>query len=165
MAIRWQYKNNGDRRSYKALPSGVYQVQVESAEEAISASGNQMIRMVLNVLGHNNRVRHYLTFSPKNRFMVNKALGDIYSSFDIAEGNLDAKTWVGHVGVAQLEPVEFNGRPYNQVAYFLSKTQQLELGISTGEPDEAVVEEEDEEEEYYSSRKPHRKSAFRCLYY
>ena len=79
MAIDWQYKNNSDRRSYKALPSGVYRVQIESAEEAVSASGNQMIQMVLRVLGYSNRVRHYLTFSPKNRFIVNKALGDIYS--------------------------------------------------------------------------------------
>ena len=72
MAIRWQYKNNGDRRSYKALPSGVYRVQVESAEETVSASGNQMIQMVLRVLGYSNRVRHYLTFSPKNCFMVSQ---------------------------------------------------------------------------------------------
>ncbi|MBR1438811.1 MAG: DUF669 domain-containing protein [Synergistaceae bacterium] len=115
MAIEWEYKNNNDRRSYKALQSGVYQVQIESAEETVSSSGNQMIKMVLSVLGYSNRVRHYLTFSPKNRFMVNKALGDIYSSFGIAEGNLDAKTWVGHIGVAQLEPDEFNGRPYNRL--------------------------------------------------
>lgn len=165
MPIKWQFiRNNDDRWSYEALPSGVYRVQIERAEEAVSASGNQMIRMVLNVLGHDNRVRHYLTFSPKNRFMVNKALGDIYSSFDIAEGNLDAKTWIGHVGVAQLESYEFNGRPCNQVAYFLTKPQQLELCISTEGPDEAVVEEEGGEEEYCSSRKPRLKSAFGSLY-
>ena len=163
--INWQFKRNSDRRSYEALPSGVYRVQIERAEEAVSASGNQMIQMVLNVLGHDNRVRHFITFSPKNCFMVNKALSEIYSSFDIPEGNLDEKTWVGHVGVAQLEPDEFHGRPYNRVAYFLTKPQQMKLGISLEESDEAVVEEEDEEEEYYSSRKPRRKSSFDCLYY
>lgn len=167
MSINWQYENNSNynRRSDKALPSGVYRVQIERAEEAVSSSGNQMIQMVLSVFGYSNRVRHYLTFSPKNRFMVNKALGDIYSSFDIPKGNLDAKTWIGHIGVAQLEPYEFNGRQYNRVAYFLRKEQQTELGISLEESDEAVIEEDDEEEEYYSSRRPQRKSSFECLYY
>ena len=122
--INWQFKKNDNRRSYEALPSGVYQVQIEKAEEAVSASGNQMIRMVLGVLGHANKVRHFITFSPKNRSMVNKALSDIYSSFDIPEGNLDEKTWIGHVGVAKLEPDEFHGRAYNRVAYFLTKPQQ-----------------------------------------
>ena len=77
--INWQFKKNDNRRSYEALPSAVYRVQIERAEEAVSASWNQMIQMVLRVLGYSNRVRHYLTFSPKNRFIVNKALGDIYS--------------------------------------------------------------------------------------
>ena len=163
--INWQFKKNDNRRSYEALPSGVYRVQIERAEEAVSASGNQMMQMFLRVLGHDNRVRHYLTFSPKNRFIVNKALAEIYSSFGIAEGNLDEKTWIGHVGVAQLEPDEFNGTPYNRVAYFLTKQQQLKLGIPLEESDEVVVEEEDEEEEYYSSRRPNQKSSFECLYY
>ena len=161
--INWQFKKNDNRRSYEALPSGVYRVQIERAEEAVSASGNQMIQMVLRVLGYSNRVRHYLTFSPKNRFIVNKALGDIYSSFDIAEGNLNAKTWVGHIGMAKLETDEFNGRAYNRVGYFLIKPQQLKLGILAEEADEAFVEEDDEE--YYSSRSPSRESSFECLYY
>ena len=89
MAIDWKYKNNSDRRSYKALPSGVYWVQIESVKESVSSSGNQVIKMVLGVLSHENKVKNLLTFSPEHQDMVNKALGEIYSSFGIPKGNLE----------------------------------------------------------------------------
>ena len=170
--ITWNYSTNEDkRRSYRVLPDGIYVVQIERAVEMVSSSGNPMIKMDLRVLRDKNNtkvdtkatVRNNVTFSKWHAKLVNKVLSDIYSSFDIPEGNLEAKTWVGKVGVAQLEQDEFNGNPYNRVAYFLTKQQQLKLGISVEEPDEAVVEEEDEEEEYYSSLRPHRKSAFEYL--
>ena len=66
MAIDWKYKNNSDRRSYKALPSGVYWVQIESVKESVSSSGNQVIKMVLGVLSHENKVKNLLTFSPEH---------------------------------------------------------------------------------------------------
>ena len=161
MAIKWTYETG---RSYDSLPSGAYRVQIESAVETVSQSGNQMIKMELGVLGYRNKVKHHLTFSPKNRRMVNKALGEIYSSFDIPEGNLDAKTWVGKVGVAQLEPGEYNGGRYTRVAYFLTKRQQKELGFSLEDTREAVIIEEEDDEDYYSSLRPNRMSSFGCLH-
>lgn len=69
--------------------------------------------MVLGVLSHENKVKNLLTFSPEHQDMVNKALGEIYSSFGIPEGNLEPQTWVGKVGVTK-------GR-----RYFLSRPRRF----------------------------------------
>ena len=109
--IKWKFdKNNSIQQSYQVIPEGYYQVQIENAVETVSDSGNQMIRMSLNVIGYNVKVRHHLTFSPKHRVLVNKVLSDIYSSFNISVGNLDPQTWIGKIGVAKLEQDNFNGR-------------------------------------------------------
>ena len=68
-----------------------------------------------------------VTFSHNNKTMVNKILCDIYSSFGIPIGNLEAKTWIGKIGAAKLEQAMFNGKPFIKVAYFLTKQQQDKL--------------------------------------
>lgn len=152
--INWQFENDNVRRSYDSLPSGIYSVQIESAKEAISSSGNQMIKMVLGVWGHNNKVRHHLTFSPKHRNLVNKVLGQIYSSFGIPEGNLDVSTWIGKRGMAKLEQDTFNEKSFVRVAYFLTRKQQDELLSQLDEPKEESVENwekyMDEDDDYYA---------------
>ena len=140
--IKWKFKKNDARRSYELLPSGVYCVKIESAVEATSILGNQMVKMILNVIGHNAK-EHHLTFSPKHKKIVNKALSEIYSSFSIPSGNLNPQTWIGKVGFAQLEPDEFEGKPYNRIAYFLTKPQQENLGLSADDSDEIMAEEYD----------------------
>jgi len=138
--IKWKFdKNNSIQQSYQVIPEGYYQVQIEKAVETVSDSGNQMIRMSLNVIGYNVKVRHHLTFSPKHRVLVNKVLSDIYSSFNISVGNLDPQTWIGKIGVAKLEQDNFNGRTFMKVAYFLKKQQQLVLPFI----DEDIDEEDD----------------------
>ena len=144
MAIKWNFKKTDYKDiQIQVLPTGIYEVKIESAEEAVSPSGNQMIKMVLRVAGHKNKVKHHLTFSPQNRNMVNKALSDIYCSFNIPAGNLEPKEWIGHIGTAMLEEAEYNGSPYNCVAYFIkpqAKDQQ---------PDSIYIYEDDNVDSYW----------------
>lgn len=128
MSIQWDFNHNiHNQRNHQEFSSGFYRVKIDSAIETVSQSGNQMIKMTLSTLDSNLKIKHHLTFSHNNKAMVNKILCDIYSSFGIPIGNLEAKTWIGKIGAAKLEQAIFNGKPFIKVAYFLTRQQQDKL--------------------------------------
>jgi hypothetical protein len=55
MAINWTFDNSQyEEKTFKPIPVGEHRVRIASAEEQTSSkTGNQMIKLTLEVSGHN----------------------------------------------------------------------------------------------------------------
>lgn len=130
MSIRdWNF-NSADyeeKGSFTVIPVGEYRVRIASAEEQTSNSGNPMIKLVLDVSGHNSTIWHYLVFLPTNAKLTNQKLGELWNSFGIAQGDFNLNGWVGKVGAAKVKHEDYNGNPQPRIAYFIAKNRQDSL--------------------------------------
>ena len=126
--IDWKFDaNDYEEQSFKPIPAGDHRVRIESAEEMISKSGKEMIKMVLEISGYNNTIWHFMVFLPDNQKLTNQKLGEIFNSFGIQPGNLNVKTWVGKVGAARVKHEDYEGEPTAKIAYFIGKDKQEKL--------------------------------------
>ena len=126
--INWNFnKNDYEEKSFKPIPEGDHRVRILSAEEQISNSGNQMIKLVLEVSGHNSTIWHFITFMPTNQKLTNQKLGELWNSFGIPQGNFNLQSWVGKVGAAKVKHEEHNGDVNAKIAFFLNKNRQDKL--------------------------------------
>ena len=129
MAINWRF-DEGDCKPYipyKPIEPGKYWVRIEKAEEMISKAGHQMIKLTLEIDGKRERVWSYIVFDMRNKEMVNRKLNEIYESFRIKKGDLDASHWVGYVGAVQIKQNIYEGQPVPHVSHFLNQMQQENL--------------------------------------
>ena len=130
--INWTYNAadfNPER--FKLIPPGKYRVRIENAEEAMSSTGKQMVKLTLKVSGYNSTVWHYVVFdmtTPEGITRTNNRLGWIYDSFNIQPGNLDVNTWKGKAGAAEIinEP-DNKGKQRAVVQNFILRKEQAEL--------------------------------------
>lgn len=126
--IDWKFNSNEyEETSFKPIPVGDHRVRIASAEEQTSGKGNQMIKLILDVSGHNSTIWHYLVFMPDNQKLTNQKLGEFFNSFGIQQGNFDLRTWVGKVGAAKVKHEEYNGEMGAKVAYFINRDRQDKL--------------------------------------
>jgi hypothetical protein len=128
MSINWNFSaDDYAETSFKPIPVGDYRVRIASAEEQTSGSGKQMIKLVLDVSGHNATIWHYLVLLPDNTKLTNQKLGELWNSFGIPQGNFDLGSWQGKVGAAKVKHEPYNGEDTAKIAYFISKDRQDKL--------------------------------------
>lgn len=128
MSINWNFNSNDyEEQSFKPIPVGDHRMRIASAEEQISSTGKQMIKVVLDVSGYNSTIWHFLVFMPENQKLTNQKLGELWNSFGIPQGNFDLHTWVGKVGAGKVKHDDYNGAPSPKVAYFINKERQDKL--------------------------------------
>ena len=128
MSINWNFSaDDYAETSFKPIPVGDFRVRIASAEEQTSGSGKQMIKLVLEVSGHNATIWHYLVFLPDNAKLTNQKLGELWNSFGIPQGNFDLNSWQGKVGAAKVKHEAYNGEESAKIAYFIAKDRQDKL--------------------------------------
>lgn len=126
--IDWKFDSNDyEEQSFKPIPVGDHRVRIASAEEQTSNSGRQMIKLVLNVSGHNSTIWHYIVFMPENQKLTNQKLGELWNSFGIPQGNFNLQQWVGKVGAAKVKHETYNNEQNAKIAYFIGKDRQEKL--------------------------------------
>ena len=126
--IDWKFSSEDyEESNFKPIPVGDHRMRVSSAEEQTSSSGNQMIKLVLEVSGYNSTIWHWLVFMPDNQKLTNQKLGEFWNSFGIPQGNFNLQSWVGKVGAGRVVHKEYNGMPNAKVSFFLSKDRQDKL--------------------------------------
>lgn len=138
--IQWQFNSNDyEEQSFKPIPVGDHRVRIASAEEQKSKSGNQMIKLVLDVSGHNATIWHYIVFMTDNTKLTNQKLGELWNSFGIQQGNFNLQSWVGKVGAAKVKHEVYDGEPQPKIAYFISKDRQDKLAAWVEPSNKAAV--------------------------
>lgn len=128
MAIQWNFNaDDYQEKSFAPIPIGDHRVRIRDAEETTSKSGNDMIKLTLDVSGHSSTLWDYIVFLPDNPQMVNRKLGQIFSSFGIQPGDLNLEHWKGMVGAARVKHERYNGEDQAKINYYLSKDKQTQL--------------------------------------
>ena len=126
--IDWIFDSNDyEEQGFKPIPVGEHRVRIASAEEQTSRSGNQMIKLVLDVSGYNSTIWHWIVFMPDNQKLTNQKLGELWNSFGIPQGNFDLNAWIGKSGAARVKHEEYNGEASPKIAYFIGKDRQDKL--------------------------------------
>ena len=128
MAINWTFDNSQYKeQSFKPIPIGEHRVRIASAEEQTSKAGNQMIKLVLDVSGHNSTIWHWVVLIPEKQESTNQKLGELFNSFGIQPGNFNLTTWIGKTGAAKVKHEMYEGETTVKVAYFIGKDRQDKL--------------------------------------
>lgn len=126
--INWNFDSTQyEETSFRPIPVGDHRMRVASAEEQVSSSGNQMIKLVLEVSGYNSTIWHWLVFMPDNQKLTNQKLGEFWSSFGIPQGNFNLQSWIGKVGAGKVVHKEYNGTSSAKISYFIGKDRQDKL--------------------------------------
>ena len=127
--IEWKFNPadyNPDR--FQLISPGKYRVRIESAEETMSKTGKQMVKMTLKVSGYDSRVWHYVVFDDTNReaeARTNDRLGQLWDSFNMSFGEMNLSVWKGRVGAADIRNEEDNkGEQRAVVKRFLPRKDQ-----------------------------------------
>lgn len=120
--MAWQFKR--EEAEFEELAEGRYRVMIDSAEMAVSKSGNDMLVIKLLVSGTNRNLWNYITFLDDRPEVTNRMLTQFFDSFGIDDGDFNLKNYVGKIGGCQVKHDE-QGRA--KVQYFLSKKQQEAL--------------------------------------
>ncbi len=128
MSIDWNFnKNEVEEQSYDLIPVGDHRVRIKDAEETKSKSGNDMIKLTLEVSGYHSTIWYYLVFMPDNSKLTNTKLSQLWESFGINEGNMDVQNWVGKVGAARVKHEIYQGEPQPRISYFKTQKQQEKI--------------------------------------
>ncbi len=126
--VNWNFNAaDYEEQSFKPIPVGDHRVRIASAEEQISSSGRQMIKLVLDVSGYGSTIWHFIVFMPENQKLTNQKLGELWNSFGIPQGNFNLNSWVGKVGAAKVKHEDYNGESNAKIAYFINKDRQDKL--------------------------------------
>ena len=128
MAINWNFDNSQyEEQSFKPIPIGEHRVRIASAEEQTSKSGNQMIKLVLDVSGYNSTIWHWVVLNPEKQELTNQKLGELFNTFGIQPGNFNLATWTGKTGAAKVKHELYEGETTVKIAYFIGKDRQDKL--------------------------------------
>ena len=124
----WKYNpENYNPNGFTLIPEGNYRVRIETAENKVSRSGKDMIKLTLSVSGYNSKIWFYLVFdssSEQMRQMTDQRLGSIYDSFGITGGSMDVYDWEGKTGGAHIRHrPDQNGDMRAEVSYFLTRSK------------------------------------------
>lgn len=126
--VNWNFNpSDYSEQVFTVIPIGEHRVRIASAEEQTSKSGNQMIKLVLDVSGYNSTIWHWIVFMADNQKLTNQKLGELFNSFGIQPGNLNIATWIGKTGAAKVKHELYEGETTVKVAYFIGKDRQDKL--------------------------------------
>ena len=129
MAINFQWNaSEYEERSFQLIPEGDHRVRINEVTEQTFKSGKQGLKIVLDVSGYSSKLFYYLVFDPQNTKMTNQKIGEIFSSFEITNPNLNMYPgWVGKIGACRVKHELYNGEKSAKVWYFTSKKSQASL--------------------------------------
>lgn len=122
----WDYKRT-ESDNFEQIPEGKYRVRIKEVTAEKSKSGNDMLKIVLNVSGYNQLLFHYITFLNDKPEITNRMLTQFFDSFkDIPEGNFKFSTWAGKVGACVVAK-DKNDPTRTRLSYFIAADKQSDL--------------------------------------
>lgn len=107
--------------SREALPEGVYELQVASAEETTSSTGNPMLKIELDVLDDDQNHKIWDNF-----VLIDKCLWKIKEFFEALGMDtskvceIDSAELVGLTVKAKVIQDEYEGNPQNRIKKYLA---------------------------------------------
>lgn len=128
--MAWNYKRE-ESTQFEVIPEGKYRALIDSAEKAISKSGNDMLVIKMKVSGQTSSIWFYISFLEDRPEITNRMLTQLFDSFGIEEGNFNLASYVGKAGGICVKHDD-TGRA--RISYLLSKKQQEELPPYVGDP-------------------------------
>lgn len=138
----WKYEKK--ENLYDEIPVGVHRVKINDVESLQSKSGNDMLKVTLDVSGYTSKLFYYIVFLENNENFTNYVLTKFYESFGIEYGNLDIEKWIGKTGAADC--IYDNDWDNTKVHRFIHKDEQDDLPAWVGASNPApMVEIEDED--------------------
>lgn len=120
--MAWNFKRT--EQTFQQIPAGDHRVVIESAEQAQSKAGNDMLVIKLRVSGYNSLLWHYIVFMDDKPEITNQKLTQFFDSFDIEDGNFNLASYTGRAGAAH---VKIDDQGYSKVSYFIHKSKQDRL--------------------------------------
>lgn len=126
--MAWEFKRT--ERQFDTIPAGDHRVVIDSAEQAVSKNGNDMLVIKLRVSGYSSMLWHYIVFMDNHPEITNQKLTELFDSFDIEDGNFNLASYVGKSGAAH---VKIDDQGYAKVAWFIHKNKQDKLPPWKGE--------------------------------
>ena len=126
--MAWNFQRT--EQQFDTIPAGDHRVVIDSAEKAVSKSGNDMLVIKLRVSGYNSMIWHYIVFMDAHPEITNRNLTQLFDSFDIADGDFNLDGWVGKAGAAH---TKIDDQGYAKVSYFIHKNKQDKLPPWKGE--------------------------------
>jgi len=126
--MAWNFQRT--EQTFQQIPAGDHRVVIESAEQAQSKNGNDMLVIKMRVSGYNSLLWHYIVFMDQRPEITNQKLTQFFDSFDIEDGNFNLASYVGRAGAAHVK-IDENG--YSKVAWFIHKDKQDKLPPWKGE--------------------------------
>lgn len=130
--LKWDYNpDNYNADGYQLIPPGKYRVRIDDAEEKVSSTGKDMVKLTLKVSGYNSKIWHYLVLdgsSPEAKARTDDKLGRLFDSFNIPQGDMNEGNWKGKVGAAEIKNEPDNkGTMRAVVSWFIKRKEQDEL--------------------------------------
>lgn len=126
--MAWSFQREESTGFNTTIPEGNHRIRIESAEKAVSKSGNDMLVLQFSVSGHKGKIYHYITFMADKPEITNRMLTQFFDSFkDIPEGDLNTAHWIGCVGACAIKHEEYNGNTNAKINYFIHKDKQGNL--------------------------------------
>lgn len=123
--MEWTFNaDDYEEKDFTVLPVGDYRVRIKEVERSTSKnSGNEMIKLTLEVSGSNSLLWNYIVFMTNAPQKTNQMLGVFFNSFGMAP-DMDEQHWIGKVGAARVKHEEYNGEMQAKIAYFLTRKKQ-----------------------------------------
>lgn len=136
--MAWTYERN-ESNNFEVIPEGRHRVRIFSAERCVSKNtGNDMIKLTLDVSGYNSHLFSYIVFLPDRPEITNRNLTQFFDSFTgITEGDCDVTHWEGAVGACTVKHEEYKGNTTAKVGYFIPAKRAKDLP-AWKEPDNSV---------------------------
>lgn len=120
--MAWNFQRT--EQQFQQIPVGDHRVIIESAEKAISKSGNEMLVIKMRVSGYSSMLWNYIVFMPDRPEITNQKLTQLFDSFGIEDGNFNLASYVGKAGAVH---VKIDEQGYSKVAWFIHKNKQGNL--------------------------------------
>lgn len=120
--MAWQFKRT--EQQFDQIPVGDHRVIIDSAEQAVSKNGNDMLVIKLKVSGYNSMLWHYIVFMDNKPEITNQKLTQFFDSFGIEDGNFNLASYAGKAGAVH---VKIDEQGYSKVAWFIHKNKQDKL--------------------------------------
>lgn len=123
--MEWNFNaDQYEEKDFSVLPVGDYRVRIKEVERSISKnSGNEMVKLTLNVSGSNSLLWNYIVFMKDDPKKTNQLLGAFFNSFGMT-ADMNEQNWIGKVGAARVKHEEYNGEMQAKMAYFLTRKKQ-----------------------------------------
>jgi hypothetical protein len=134
----------------RIVKAGDYLLTVIEAVEAVSKnSGEDMIKLTLEVDGHGCRLFDYLVASESSAWKIDtfrKAIGEAVVEGEEVE--LHAAKLVGRRGHARIKVETYNGKESNKVDFWITDRKAAASSVKPAAPTPAPTEEKKEGEPF-----------------